>query len=143
MPIKSTRLHLSEIETGLDRIWGKLWHGDKPEIAIEFCNKGTISPDLKVKITKTINPIIKDCTKFKIGKTGDAYIRTDQIDYRGKYKKMYLIYRSTSKSFVSQIEEYYIKKFINDDRNQNKVIKAPGRNMSLYTDYYHVYLVTN
>ncbi|MGI4742933.1 MAG: hypothetical protein ACRYG7_47895 [Janthinobacterium lividum] len=143
MPAKSSRPHLSDSETSWQKFWKDFWQGEKPKVIIEDFTTGNISPALKTRITKHINVLIADCAKYKIGKTGDSYIRTDKQDYRGSYCEMHLLYRSTSKDYVSRLEEHYIEKYINDEenKNQNKSIKAPGKTMYSYDGYYYLYLV--
>lgn len=143
MPAKSSRPHLSSIETNWQKFWKDFWHGEKPKVVDKNCATGHVSPILKARITKHINSILKGCTKYKIGKTGDSYIRTDKQDYRGSYHEMHLLYKSTSRDYVSELEEYYIEKCIDDEdnKNQNKRIKAPGKKMYSYDGYYYLYLV--
>ena len=145
MPKKSTRPHLTETETFFDKIVKNFWDGAKPNLNIDFCETGIINSVLKSKLTKNINKIIKDYKIFKIGKTGDPYIRSDKKDYRNGYNHMFIIYKSTSEKNISAIEEEYIEKFMNLEPNkiQNKRINAPGKKMQSYDGYYYLYLVTN
>jgi len=46
---------------------------------------------------------------LKIGKTGDAEVRVDQVDYRtGDFKHMYMLYQHTNMKVISEVESYYI-----------------------------------
>lgn len=140
---KTNRPHLSEIENGWQKFWKTFWNGEKPKINEDYCLKGRVSPELKRKITINLKNIIAQSSKYKIGKTGDAYIRTDKNDYRNGYNKMYLIFKSKSDSIVSELEENYIAKFIEDEKNDNKRVKSPGKGMYSYDGYYYLYIVTN
>lgn len=140
---KSTRPHLSETETGWDRFW-KSYYGIKPKTDETWCESGRIGQNLKTRITKNINKIISHHNNiFKIGKTGDSYIRSDKNDYRSDYHYMYLLYKSKSPKFVSEIEEHYIEKYMLSHPNliQNKRIKAPGKRMVSYNGFYYLYIV--
>lgn len=145
MAIKSNRPHLSEIETGWQKFWKDFWNGSKPTIVEEHCVTGRINPLLKRKITANINSILRHHTYFKIGKTGDPYIRSDKNDYRNGYNHMYLIYKSSSSVFVSELEEHYIAKFklSHNDIIKNIRVKAPGKKMFSYNGYYYLYLVAD
>jgi hypothetical protein len=57
---------------------------------------------------------------------------------------MYLLYKSTSKDFVSELEEYFIAKYMRSHPEQvdNKKVKAPGKKMYSYDGYYYLYAVT-
>ncbi len=145
MANKSNRPHLTEYETGWSRFWKNFWTGTKPTIEKKFCQTGNVNQSLKNRITKNINVILAHhCKPFKIGKTGDAYIRSDHKDYRTDYHHMYLLYKSTSKKNVSLLEEHYIAKFMKShpELNQNKRINAPGKEMYSYDGYYYLYLVS-
>jgi len=143
MSKKSSRPHLSITETGWNRFWKDFWSGTKPIIEQTWIVEGHVSKGLKQVITYNINQIISAHSIFKIGKTGDSYIRSDHKDYRNDYEYMYLLYRSTSKRYVSLLEEYYIAKYMEShpEKNQNKRIKAPGKSMYSYDGYYYLYLV--
>jgi hypothetical protein len=144
MPKKSSRPHLSELESDWDVFWKNFWNGSKPVVVDALCQTGRINQKLKLNITKRINIIIDHHkSDFKIGKTGDSYIRTDHKDYRNDYQYMYLLYRSTSSDFVSKMEELYIEKYIKLEPNliQNKRVKAPGKKMFSYDGYYYLYIV--
>lgn len=143
MAKKSTRPHLSQMETGWNRFWKDFWSGTKPVIEGSWCQTGRVSAGLKSQITQSINKIIPHHHIFKIGKTGDTYIRSDKRDYRNDYTFMYLLYKSKSANFVSQLEEYYIEKYMNShpEKNQNKRVKAPGKQMYSYDGYYYLYMV--
>ena len=58
---------------------------------------------------------------------------------------MYLIYKSTSKAFVSELEEYYIAKYkeTHPEKIKNKRVKAPGKEMYTYEGFYFLYLVAD
>jgi hypothetical protein len=142
---KTNRTHLSETETKFDKFWKSFWNGSKPKIIDDLCLSGVITPALKRKITININSIIEKKANFKIGKTGDAYIRTDHNDYRNGYNNMYLIYKSKSDKNISSLEEHYIEKYINDENKNNKNlrIKSPGKKMYSYDNYYYLYIVTD
>lgn len=140
---KTNRPHLSEMESGWSKFWKSFWQNTKPQIEMSFCLTGRIEPKLKTKITKTINQIIIHHEIFKIGKTGDSYIRSDQKDYRNDYTYMYLIYKSTSPDNISKLEEHYIEKYMKShpENNQNKRVKSPGKKMYSYDGFYYLYLV--
>ncbi|GFZ79856.1 hypothetical protein GCM10011531_07240 [Aquaticitalea lipolytica] len=144
MGIKNQRPHLSSLETGWNKFWKDFWSGTKPTIEASWCKTGRINQGLKTKITISINSIISHHrTKFKIGKTGDAYIRGDKKDYRNDYHFMYLLYKSKSSSYVSELEEHYIEKYMKSHpkANQNKRVRAPGKKMYSYDGYYYLYIV--
>lgn len=144
MPKKSNRPHLSEYETGWQKFWKNFWSGTKPIIEKSFCETGFVNQKTKYNVTKNINHIISHHQSiFKIGKTGDSYIRSDYKDYRNDYTYMYLLYKSTSKIFVTTLEEFYIAKYMKShpQENQNKRIVSPGKEMYSYDGYYYLYLV--
>jgi hypothetical protein len=136
---KSTRPHLSIMETGWDKFWKDFWTGTKPEIEESWCITGRVDQKIKYKLTLNINKIIIHHNIFKIGKTGDAYIRSDYKDYRNDYTFMYLLYKSRSRANVSKLEEHYIEKYMNShpESNQNRRVNAPGKKMSSYDGYYY------
>jgi hypothetical protein len=142
---KSDRPHLSDIETEWQKFVKDFWNGSKPTIVVEHCVTGRINPLLKRKITANINSILRHHKYFKIGKTGDAYIRSDKNDYRNDYNHMYLIYKSSSNIFVSELEEHYIEKFqlSHPDSIKNIRVKAPGKKMFSYDGHYYLYLVAD
>lgn len=143
MAKKSNRPHLSLIETRWDKFKKNLFIGTKPELEYSWCLTGRINRKLIYNLTSNINKIISHHDFFKIGKTGDPYIRCDHKDYREGYHHMYLIYKSTSKDIVSKLEEYYIEKYINShpEKNVNRRINAPGKTMYSYDGYYYLYIV--
>ncbi len=111
MAKKSSRPYPLNDRTKMDEFWRKIWNGSPPQIE-DIAITGIINSELRRKITISINNIInqESINAFKIGKTGDAQIRTDQKDYRSEYSKMYLLYKSKSKENISSIEVDYIKK---------------------------------
>lgn len=145
MATKSTRPHLSETESLLDKIIKHVWDGSKPNIDYQHCISGIINPTLKRKLTTNIKKIINDHSFFKIGKTGDPYIRADKTDYRKNYYHMFLIYKSTSKKNISLLEEHYIEKLmlLYPDKTRNKRVIAYGKEMFTYEGYYYLYIVTD
>lgn len=145
MAIKTNRPHLSQIESEWQKFWKGFWNGSKPAIVTQHCVTGRISPTLKRQITTNINSILQNHSSFKIGKTGDAYIRCDKNDYRNGYNHMYLLYKSTSSIFVSELEEHYISKYkeSHPDSIKNLRVKAPGKRMYTYDGYYFLYLVAD
>jgi len=143
MKNKPFRPHLSQTETLLQKMWKDITVGVKPQIKCDECITGRITPALKTKLTKKINLLIKDCQSFKIGKTGDAYIRCDKKDYRDVFSEMHLLYKSKSESNVSNLEEEYIEKYFFHSQTQNKRIKSPGKTMSTYDGYYCLYIIIN
>lgn len=142
MTIKK-RPHLSEYQTGWDRFWKNFWTGTKPAIESSWCIQGRINQGLKTKISRNINKIIVHHEDFKIGKTGDSYIRSDYKDYRRDYTHMYVLYKSKSANNVSLLEEYYIEKYMRShpEKNKNKRVKAPGKRMYTYDGFYYLYMV--
>jgi hypothetical protein len=110
-----------------------------------LCVAGRITPQLKRKLTTNINTIISNCSAFKIGKTGDSYIRCDKNDYRNSYSHMYIIYKSSSNDYVSQLEEDYIDKYLlsHSEQIKNLQVKAQEKKMFSYGGYYYLYVVTN
>ncbi len=141
----SSRPHLVDTETNMDIFLKNLIDGKKPNVEKRFRTSGRITPSLKSEISKKINYLTEGCYGYKIGKTGDTYIRTDYSDYRGNYQTMYLLYRSTSMQAVSELEEYYIQKFMKCDSEfcHNKKVKAPGKMMQTYDGYYNLYIVVD
>lgn len=123
-----------------------LIYGYAPDVENEHCNYDTHKPYTKTKITQAINYIVKHKhpgKNFKIGKTGGAEVRTDQVDYRSAdYKIMYLLYQHTNPKIISALEEYYIgmckEKY--KRRCDNKQMHSGGGMVS-QTAYYYLYLV--
>jgi len=140
---KSERPHLSVLETKWDKYWKNFWSGTKPDIEDSWCITGRVDSKLKQRLTLNINKIINHHDIFKIGKTGDSYIRSDHKDYRNDYTFMYMIYKSSSKDNVSKLEEHYIEKYMNShpNKNQNRRIYSPGKTMYSYDGYYYLYIV--
>lgn len=122
-----------------------LQYGYAPDVNQNFLLANAMSSYTKLLITQNINKILEHHkgNKFKIGKTGDAEFRADQIDYReAPYKFLYVLYQHTSKSTISSTEEYYIRKYkaLFPRRCQNKQMHSAGGMVSK-TAYYYVYLV--
>ena len=143
MPKKTNRPYPLNNWTKWNEFWLSIWNGAPPKIE-DISITGIINSTLKRKITSNINLIInkEEVNAFKIGKTGDSRIRVDKNDYRGKYYKMYLLYRSTSKDNISSIEVDYIKKYrkTHPDKIDNITTHKVG-NMYSYNGYYFLYIV--
>ncbi len=143
MAKKSNRPYPLNDRTKMDEFWRKIWNGSPPQIE-DIAITGIINSELRRKITISINNIInqESINACKIGKTGDARIRTDQKDYRADYSKMYLLYKSTSKGNISSIEVDYIKKYkkTHKDKIDNIIEHKAGRMFS-YDGYYYLYIV--
>jgi len=140
---KNTRPYPLAERTAWKNFWRSFWHGKQPEIEEEFID-GEINSDLKRKLTIKINKIINDSntTAIKIGKTGDALIRTDFTDYRGSYSVMKLIYRSENPINVSKLEKHYILKYTSSHRAKiDNIQKHSGGKMYSYDGYYFLYVV--
>lgn len=123
------------MDNTLSGILKDLFVGYAPSINRQHLEKGHITPSLKAKITKNINQILEtnQRKRFKFGKTGNAPVRADFDDYRkAPYKKMYILYQSTSHGAVDELEVYYIEKFYTNNLNDNKSTthkhKMDGRN---------------
>ena len=106
---------------------------------------GRINRQIRLRIANRINEAIEESTMFKVGKTGDSWIRTDAVDYREQpYKKMHLIFRSSSKQVIDELEVEYITKYLKKEPNRcmNKSTAKLG-NMFTYDGYYWLYIVTD
>ena len=143
---KSSRPHPKESRSRLDEFLRRFFiAGKRPEVVHDdFCT-GRITPSLKRTITNKISALLNVYDYLKIGKTGDHWVRTDFEDYRGNFSHMYLIYRSSSTAFVSELEELYIAKFLASHPEQvlNRRIKSPGKKMVSFDGYYYLYVVVN
>jgi len=136
------RPHPKDSRTAWTENWRSFWHGPRPGVVHDdFCT-GRINQKLKRRLTIKINALLNVWDFMKIGKTGDSYIRSDMVDYRGTYDHMYLLYRSKSKDFVSQLESHYIRKFSKTHPAQIENIQLhSGGGMSTYDGYYYLYAV--
>ena len=121
-----------------------LIHGYAPDIHEHLMVNEPLKPFTKNKITQNVNKIInKHGGKFKIGKTGDAEVRVDQVDYRtADFSNMYMLYRHSSQEVISELEVYYINKFKEQFPRKctNKQMHSGGGMVSR-TDYYYLYIV--
>jgi hypothetical protein len=97
-----------------------LLYGEAPIVDDSLLIGGHKNSNTQRVLTKNINDLISGYKYLKIGKSGDADIRADQKDYRGNYSKMYLLYQSTSKSYVQHYEAYYIDRFYKQIQNVAK-----------------------
>lgn len=104
---------------------------------------GRLTPQVKSRVTKRLNKAIEGHGAFKIGKTGDAWVRTDQNDYRKDYYKFHLIFRSSSKLVIDTLECDYIKRYMRShpENCRNRSAHRLGR-MYSYDGYYWLYVVT-
>jgi hypothetical protein len=82
---------------------------------------------LKSQITISINTIIDNHSRFKIGKTGNPDIRNIQ---HTDYKKMFLLCESKDESFISELETYYNSKYIEHGKNDNKRKGSAGKSIA-------------
>lgn len=120
-----------------------LFIGNAPEININYCSKGNVTSGLKSVITKDIELILNNRKgrNYKFGKTGFAPTRVDQYDYRaGTYDEMFLLYESTSKANVSELEGYYATKY-NDKKGNDNIHKHSRGAMRSLDGYYYLYMV--
>ncbi len=122
-----------------------LMHGYAPDVIEKHLIVAPIGAYTKGLITQAINRII-DSNKgktFKIGKTGDAEVRADQVDYRTEdFDKMYLLYQHTNPKAISELEEYYINMFKSKYPRRSKNIQLhSGGGMVSKTAYYYLYVV--
>ena len=143
MAKKSTRPYPLNERTKWNEFWLSVWNGSPLQIE-DIAITGIINSGLKRKITISINNIIKQesINAFKIGKTGDAQIRTDKKDYRADYSTMYLLYKSTSKENISSIEVDYIKKYKKTHKDKiDNIIEHKAGKMFSYDGYYYLYIV--
>lgn len=122
-----------------------LIHGYAPDIKETYLITDKMSPYTKNLVTQNINRILDShkSKRFKIGKTGDAEVRADQVDYRkADYDKMYVLYQHTSKKVISDLEKYYINKCKDEyPRRCKNVQMHSGGDMFSNTAYYYVYMV--
>lgn len=122
-----------------------LIYGYAPDVREEYLILDPISPYTKGLITQTINHILNNNRgrNFKIGKTGDADVRVDQVDYRTEdFEDMYILYQHTNPKIISDLEAYYINFFKAKypKRCKNKQLHSGGSMVSK-TAYYYIYLV--
>ncbi len=117
-----------------------MFNGFEPKIIDESVTGHITSRSLKIKVTRKIKELVDNYPNCKIGATGDPRIRSGYPDYRSKYSRMFLVYKSKSFNYVADIECHYIKKFLGrtDNISVNKAIK-----LSSYDGYYYLYVVTN
>ena len=95
---------------------------------------------LKQHITGIINKIILPKHNFfKIGKSSSVEARASNHKCK-KYKKMYLLIRSTDKTIINRLETYYNNHYINHQKNDNKRVGSAGE-MSSVDNYYYLYIV--
>lgn len=122
-----------------------LQYGYAPDVVKMHLNFDRLKPYTKACITQKIDKILADNPgkKFKIGKTGCADIRVDQIDYReAAFTKMFLLYQHTNQQAISELESYYIQKY--KERYPRKCVNKhlhSGGGMNSPTAYFYLYLV--
>lgn len=121
-----------------------LMHGYAPDIHEDLMIYEPMKPYTKNQITQNINKILAaHGGKFKIGKTGEAEVRVDQVDYRtSDFDSMYMLYKHTSQKVISELEECYIKKYKEMyPRRCTNVQMHSGGGMVSKTAYYYLYIV--
>lgn len=139
-------LHCRKFTLNMANLFRYLAYGYAPDVYKEYLNYDSHKPYTKSKITQAINYLIntKHAGKnFKIGKTGGAGLRTDQVDYRcADYEHMYLLYQHTNPKVIGELEEYYIRMFKEKYKRRcdNKQMHSGGVMVS-QTAYYYLYLV--
>lgn len=143
MPTKTDRPHPSSDRTNLKEFLRNLTIGNRPMVVDDEYITGRLTAKVKSRITKRLNKAIADEGLFKIGKTGDVWVRTDQNDYRSEYRRFHLIFKSSSQAVIDRLEVEYIRKYlrIQPDRCQNNTVHMVG-NMFSYDGFYWLYVVT-
>ena len=91
----------------------------------------------KIHITKTLNKIIKQNKKFKIGKSGSPKNRNSQ---HKEFSKMFILAESENKEFINKLEAIYNEKYIRNKKNTNYKIGSAGE-MTDKTGSYFLYVV--
>ncbi len=111
---------------------------DTEKIFIDFnlrhFKKSNISV-LKGRITRNINKIItSDCRAFKIGKTGNPNKRYD--NHCVNYHSMFLLCESRYPDVIEHLEEYFIDKYFEHPKNENKKGGSAGITKSVDGKHY-------
>ncbi len=95
---------------------------------------------LKQHTTRVINEnVLPKHRFFKIGKSGSVAARASNHKCK-KYKKMYLLVRSTDKTVINRLEAYYNNHYMNHPKNDNKRGGSAGE-MSSVDNYYYLYVI--
>ena len=119
-------------------------HGKAPTIVKGKMVTGYLTPGKLGEITTLIKKLATKSENFKIGVTGDLIGRADQRDYRGTYRYMRGVYKTTSLNKVIELEVKLIKKFgkIYPGKLDNRSNRRAG-SLSSYGRFYYVYVVYN
>lgn len=111
-----------------------------------LCNATDFKTDVHLKqhVTRVINSrVLPKHRFFKIGKSGSVNARIDEHKSKQplpKYKKMYLLVRSTDKTVINKLEAYYNHHYIQHHKNDNKRGGSAGQ-MSSVDHFYYLYVV--
>ena len=142
MPKKDKSLHPKHNENIFTNILKDIFIGELPEILNKKPLTGVLDRSKKRQITMSINDIVAQCERFKIGATGDASVRIDQKDYRKGYNFFQKIYSSTSEDKVIDLEVELIEKFMKlqlDKIDNKKPVRA--NKLTTYEGRYYIYVV--
>lgn len=109
------------------------------DIITDYAKFFESSEETKAKIhaTKTINKLIKESAKFKIGKSGNPKGRNNQ---HIQFKKMYIIIESKNEKFINELEAVYNERYISNKKNKNCKIGSAGK-MTKKTGRYFLYFI--
>lgn len=114
---------------------------DSSKIFIDYLleDKGQEYKTIKSIVTRRIETIIKDCKRFKIGKTGYP---DQRISNYSNYSAMYLLCHSDDRATIEVLEAYYNQKYCEHQRCDNQRVGSAGIMTNKYNDYY-LYIVVD
>lgn len=109
-------------------------------ILTETVMKVKLSDNLSVvkrTLTRRINRMIRDCRGFKIGRTSAPEKRSGKYE---KYKTMQVLC-AARQDIIQELEDYYIHRFLEDPRNDNKNRGSAGPAGTTIDGRHYLYVV--
>lgn len=139
---KSLSLHPVRNRGWWDTTCMQVWHGKPPEPTDGKPVTGRLNQKTRYLVTRLVNTLLSNCTKFKIGVTGDIDVRRDQADYRGNYQHIGVLYQTTSQENAKALEVELINKYKKwRTREIDNQTARRARDLTTYSRYYFVYVV--
>lgn len=114
-----------------------IFEGDKPDIIRNCLLNGEVNRSLKWRLTRQLNLLFNQYDRYKIGMSGEPFIRSDYDKYRKHYDYMYLLYESIDEKQIVSFERDYTKRFFDILDNE----RIGGGKMTSHDGNYYVYIV--